>query len=103
MILTLETAVVEKNMYSWNLEAIKTFRYNLKYTSPKLSDRTLLISQIEGVRQTVMPNILNPECDCTFSTDVFTISFTNSDPTNSPFDDKFESLEIILTETTLSE
>jgi len=84
----LTTAILNNGVYSWNI-GNKTFRYQLKYKA----NHELLFSTIYGVSQIVKVDILNPECDYTFTSDVFSISF--KDITQHPFTE-FESLEIFL-------
>lgn len=84
----LTTAILNNGVYSWNIGNRK-FRYQLKYKAT----HELLFSTIEGVCQIIKSDILNPECDYTFTTDVFSISF--KDISQQPFTD-FESLEIFL-------
>jgi len=91
--MNLDNAIIDGNTYSWNI-GMKTFRYKIRYTV-SVPEKFIIMSKIEGVRQLIMPNIVNPECDYTFTTDTFTVSFTNTDPMNSPFSN-FESLEITL-------
>lgn len=93
--MNLDNAIIDGNTYSWNI-GMRTFRYKIRYTAP-VPEKSIIMSNIEGVRQLIIPNITNPECDYTFTTDTFTITFTNTDPMNSPFSN-FESLEITLIE-----
>ena len=95
MKLTLETADLSDGIFSWNFASKIRFRYRI--TTITTESNLALTSKVDNVKQMIMTNQSNDECDYTFEDDKLSIEFTKFDLNKTQFTDVI-TLEIEVTE-----